>query len=154
MGGRLARRGRWGDPLCVPPRSSRARAAKVNFVSLILKQQFGACPKAFLTHLATLASPRDFPVHFRPQWAFFDGDAADDAAVLRGCDFVGRLEHAAEDFARLLRAHDFGLPPATPLAHERGTPKLPNHAELRADPEFDALVKRVYARDFRVFGYE
>ena len=90
--------------------------------------------------------------HFRPQHTFFAGYAAADSG--HGCDFIGKLENVKEDFAALLRAHDFGLDPATPLAHERGTPKLPDHAALLADPELVALVKHVYARDFELFDYE
>lgn len=124
----------------------------VHFASLLIRRRFARCPKAYLRHLASLRAWEDAPVHFRPQHTFFAGYAA--AGSGHGCDFIGKLENVKEDFAALLRAHDFGLDPATPLAHERGTPKLPDHAALLADPELVALVKHVYARDFELFDYE
>lgn len=123
----------------------------VHFASLLIRRRFARCPKAYLRHLASLRAWEDAPVHFRPQHTFFAGYASESG---HGCDFIGKLENVKEDFAALLRAHDFGLDPATPLAHERGTPKLPDHAALLIDPELVALVKHIYARDYDLFGYE
>merc|ERR1719258_272040 len=135
--------GEWNDPLerflsafaYILSRDKQAEPdgepiQTVHFASLLIRRRFARCPKAYLRHLASLRAWEDAPVHFRPQHTFFAGYAA--AGSGHGCDFIGKLENVKEDFAALLRAHDFGLDPATPLAHERGTPKLPDHAALLA----------------------
>lgn len=120
----------------------------------MLKENFGACPVRYLEYLATFKTREDWsavPVHFRPQSYFLDNFNCA-GSLDHGLDFVGRMENLKEDFENLLNAHDFGRHPD--LTHERSTPMPPEHAGLPRDPAFQALIKKVYARDFEMFDYE
>lgn len=100
------------------------------------------CPsfEAFVRAIAAQDPTRHNP-HWRAQWINLS------AGALR-YDFIGRLERFEADWAAL--AARLGLP-ATP----------PERAGKRSDrrrasytPALAALVARLYARDFEIFGYD
>ena len=84
-------------------------------------------------------------IHFRPQWHFIC-DPFPKIAV----DFVGKFETLDEDMNYILEktgiAHG-------PLTHENKTVNSHNHLEDAA-PESVLKIKKVYAHDFELFGYE
>jgi len=126
----------------------------VHLGSRMLKENFDSCPVRYLEYLATLETREDWaaaPVHFRPQSYFLDNFEGTGPGG-HGLDFVGRMENLQDDFETLLNTHDFGRHPE--LTHERSTPMPAEHAGLPKDPAFQALIRKVYARDFEMFGYE
>jgi len=81
-------------------------------------------------------------VHFRPQAAF----VADERGTLQ-VDFVGRFENLDEDFRTV--AQRLGRDITLPLYNQSGH----RHYSEYYDAETTAIVRRVYVRDFRLFGY-
>ena len=106
-------------------------------------------PLAFLRHIASLPSWECVPLHFRPQLYFLGGESA-----LRRFDRIARFESLLADMASVASMLDLGSGTSScvELPHKR-TARSAARKHWRSD-ELAALVRRVYARDYRAFGYE
>lgn len=88
-----------------------------------------------------------FPIHYVPQHYFVSSPGMTGVGV----EMIGRFERLQQDWQRVCER--VGVP--FELPHERNAQKHRRHRyPAFYTPEIQDVVRRVYARDFEVFGYD